>query len=111
MTFDEYKVLAMRSRNTDLPWHMALADSGLGMAGEAGEYADIVKKIISQGHPLDDERRNKLRKELGDVLWYVAEAADLLDFSLDEIAQENIDKLLARYPEGFSTERSINRVA
>jgi len=110
MTFDTYKYLAMRSRNTDLSFEMALADGALGLAGESGEVADIIKKVVSQGHPLDDEKWGKIKKELGDVLWYIAEVATLLDMSLDEVAQENIDKLLARYPEGFTTERSLNRV-
>lgn len=110
MTFDEYKILAMRSRNTSLSFEMALADGGLGMAGESGEVADIIKKVVSQGHPLDAEKRGKIKKELGDVLWYIAEVATLLDLSLDEVAQDNVDKLLARYPEGFSTDRSLNRV-
>ena len=65
-------------------------------------------KILGHGHELD---RDKVIKELGDVLWYIAAIASFLHVPLDEIAQRNIDKLAARYPEGFSNERSINREA
>ena len=84
-----------------------LAIAGLGLAGEAGEVADEVKKIIGHGHALDED---KLIKEIGDVLWYAAEMCSALGVSLDYVAKKNIEKLRARYPEGFSRERSINRV-
>lgn len=83
-----------------------LAVLALGVAGEAGEVADIIKKVVGHGHPLD---REKLNKELGDVLWYVAVLALELGFTLDEVASRNIAKLRARYPQGFSSERSLNR--
>lgn len=81
--------------------------NGCGVAGEAGEVADEIKKWAGHGHPLN---REKLKKELGDTLWYVARIAHLLGIPLQDIANANLDKLHARYPEGFSTEASIARI-
>lgn len=106
MDLNTYQDLALRTMNEGLEQKDALALGGLGLAGEAGECADIVKKHLFHGHPLDKE---KLAKELGDVLWYVATTAEALGLKLDEVAQKNIDKLKARYPEGFSEEASRNR--
>jgi NTP pyrophosphatase (non-canonical NTP hydrolase) len=78
-----------------------------GLAGEAGEVSDLIKKGIFHQHGLD---REKLIKELGDVLWYVAALATKLDASLGDIMQANIDKLKARYPAGYSSEASLARV-
>ena len=80
----------------------------LGLCGEAGEAAEIVKKHLGHGHDLDV---NDLAKELGDVLWYVAALATALDVNLSQVAQANIEKLRARYPDGFSADRSKNRKA
>ena len=82
----------------------------LGLCGEAGELAEVIKKHVFHGHPMDAETRSKLRKECGDCLWYLNYIASLLDRNLGEIADLNIEKLTSRYPEGtFSTERSIHR--
>ena len=78
----------------------------LGLAGEAGECCDIIKKVRFQGHALDQEH---LEDELGDVLWYIAEACSGLGITLEECAQYNLDKLHNRYPKGFSKNDSINR--
>lgn len=78
----------------------------LGLAGEAGEVCDLFKKHFGHGHHLD---RDKVVKELGDVLWYVSAVASLQGISLQEIADKNIEKLTKRYPNGFSSEASINR--
>jgi len=78
----------------------------LGLAGECGECCDIVKKNRFQGHELDKEH---LKDELGDVLWYIAETCSGLGITLEECAQYNLDKLHARYPGGFSKDKSINR--
>ena len=83
-----------------------LAIAGLGLAGEAGEVVDYLKKVVGHGHKLD---KDKLVKELGDVLWYVAEICSAINADMSDVAQQNIDKLKARYPDGFSSERSINR--
>lgn len=75
----------------------------LGLTGEAGEFADLMKKHHGHGHDLD---RPKAAKELGDVLWYLAVLADSLGYSLDTIAQMNVEKLKARYKKGFTIEES-----
>ena len=83
-----------------------LMNAALGMAGESGEVADIVKKHTFQGHDLDV---NHVAEEIGDVLWYVAIGAEAIGLSLGEVAQMNIEKLKRRYPDGFDKSRSINR--
>ena len=106
MELNEYQRLALRTLNPDLSPRDVLINGVMGLCGESGEAIDIVKKHLAQGHELD---REKLAKELGDVAWYLAETADAIGYSLDEICQMNIDKLKARYPEGFSAENSIRR--
>lgn len=106
LTFTEYQHLAQRTANHVLNEKTRLAAAGLGVAGEAGEIADHIKKFIAHGHELDHE---KVVKEIGDVLWYLAELATLLKIDLAAIATKNIEKLKKRYPEGFSEERSIHR--
>lgn len=83
-----------------------LLNAALGLCGEAGEFADTVKKAAFHGHTLD---RAALHKELGDVLWYAALACDALGVQLGDVMTANIAKLQARYPEGFSSERSQQR--
>ena len=107
MKANEYQELAMRTLNPNLNKRDVLINSVMGLCGESGEAIDIVKKWLAHGHPLDKE---KLIKELGDVAWYLAEAATALDVPLEEIFEKNIDKLKARYPEGFDTEKSLNRI-
>lgn len=106
MDFNEYQKLAMTTRNKDMNQKDMLINSVMGLNGEAGEVIDLVKKHLFHNHELD---KDKLKYELGDVLWYLAEAAEALDVSLEDIAISNIDKLKKRYPEGFDAERSINR--
>lgn len=105
MNLNEYQTLAMRT-NSETESERCLTLAALGLAGESGEFADEVKKHLFHGHPLDRER---LQKELGDVLWYVASGCLALGVTLEEVAQANVDKLRARYPEGFDPERSRNR--
>jgi NTP pyrophosphatase (non-canonical NTP hydrolase) len=76
---------------------------GLGLAGEVGETLDMLKKHFGHGHALD---RSKLKKEFGDVRWYGAVLEDSFGFTSDDVAQANVAKLRARYPEGFSVEAS-----
>lgn len=109
MDLDEYQRLAHRTSNFNgpelgAPRHLTMA--ALGLTGEAGEAADIVKKVVFHGHTLD---REKLAKEVGDVLWYIAEMATALELPLSEIAAGNIAKLRLRYPSGFSSEASVER--
>ena len=106
MTVNEYQKLAMVSLNRELNQKDILINAVMGLCGESGETIDIVKKHLFQGHELD---RQKLTKELGDIAWYLAEAATALDMNLEDICQANIEKLRKRYPEGFDAERSIHR--
>ena len=108
MTIHEYQKLAMTTLNPELSQKDVLINGVMGLCGESGEAIDIVKKHLHQGHELD---REKLIKELGDIAWYLAETATALVVSLEEVLERNIEKLRSRYPEGFSTERSVNRKA
>ena len=78
----------------------------LGLTGEAGEVANIIKKTVFHGHDFD---RGAIKDELGDCIWYIARMADSMGIPLSEIAEHNLNKLRKRYPDGFSKERSINR--
>lgn len=103
MQANEYQALAMRTAPENARmW----SNVGLGIAGEAGEVADQIKKYLHQGHPLD---REKLFEELGDVAWYVALGATVLGVSLESVLEGNVAKLMKRYPQGFEAERSVNR--
>ncbi len=106
MTINEYQKLAMTTLNPELCKKDVLINSVMGLCGESGEAIDIVKKWLAQGHELD---KKHLAEELGDIAWYLAEAATALDLPLEEILQANIDKLKQRYPKGFETEKSQNR--
>jgi len=84
--------------------------AAVGMSAEAGEFTEIVKKMVFQGKPVNEENLFHLKRELGDIIWYVSQACIGLDISLEEVIQMNFEKLSARYPEGaFSIERSENR--
>ena len=96
----------MTTLNPALSKQDILINAVMGLCGESGEAIDIVKKHLHQGHALDKE---KLCKELGDIAWYLAEAAHALDTDLDQIFAANIAKLSARYPAGFDSEKSIHR--
>ena len=102
----DYQRLAMRTLNPSLSQTEVLSNAVMGLCGESGEAIDLVKKHLFQG---DELSRDALASELGDIAWYLAEAATALDLSLDDILAANIAKLQERYPEGFSEERSINR--
>lgn len=104
--FNEYQMACMSSAAKSKNKMDQLIISALGLTGESGEFADLIKKVIGQGHKFNKE---KLVKEIGDVLWYCSLAADALKIDLAEIASHNIEKLKKRYPNGFSTENSINR--
>lgn len=108
MTINEYQQLAMRTLNPELSQKDVLINGVMGLCGESGEAIDIVKKWLAQGHELDKEH---LAKELGDIAWYLAETAYALDIPLESILQGNIDKLRERFPEGFDTARSVERIS
>ncbi len=105
MTLDEYQHLAARTIGTRTHADQ-LSNMALGLAGEAGETADMLKKHLFHGKPLDAD---EVVKELGDVLWYVAGMATAIGASLDDIAHRNVDKLRKRYPDGFTAEASAQR--
>lgn len=89
-----------------------LLTAAVGMSAEAGEFTEIVKKIIFQGKPVNEDNLFHLKRELGDIMWYVAQACMGLNVSLNEVIEMNFEKLSARYPEGsFSIERSEKRKA
>lgn len=108
MHASEYQRLAMHTLNPSLSTTEVLSNAVMGLCGESGEAIDLVKKHLFQGHELD---REAMATELGDIAWYLAEAATALELDLDDILEANIAKLRRRYPEGFSAERSINREA
>lgn len=123
MTGNEYQVLASRTNDgfatsrlmTKMIEHEDwLIDIGgvlnacLGLAGEVGELNDMVKKWVFHQKELDETH---LKKELGDVMWYVALMCQSMGWELDDILQMNIDKLVARYPEGFDVIKANNRQA
>ena len=107
MNINEYQKLAMKTLNPNLSKQDMLINGVMGLCGESGEAIDLVKKHLHQGHELNKEA---LIKELGDIAWYLAEAATALDIPLEDILQANIDKLKKRYPEGFETKRSLVRL-
>ena len=117
MSINEYQDAAMRTANTDYSAIMERIESGgepllrllngaLGLSGEGGEVADIVKKHIFQGHEMDVIH---ICKELGDCCWYIAVAAQAIGYPLEQVTQTNVDKLRRRYPDGFDAEKSLNR--
>ena len=106
MLVNDYQKEAMTTLNPALDKKDVLINSVMGLCGESGEAIDIVKKWLMQGHDLDKEH---LIKELGDIAWYLAEAATALDVPLETVLQGNLDKLRQRFPNGFSTEASVHR--
>jgi NTP pyrophosphatase (non-canonical NTP hydrolase) len=87
-----------------------LLTAAVGMSAEAGEFTEVVKKIVFQGKSVNEENLFHLKRELGDIMWYVAQACIGLNISLDEVLAMNVEKLSARYPEGtFDVHFSENR--
>lgn len=105
MTVNDYHRAAMRTA-PELDRQQMLIDAALGLTGEAGEVADLVKKANYQGHILD---KDAIMKELGDVAWYIALACQGLGVTMQEVFQMNVDKLKKRYPDGFNAWMSRNR--
>ena len=86
-----------------------LLTGAIGICSEGGELLDLVKKIIFQGKEPTEELRNKIKNELGDVMWYVQQVLITMEWDLEEVLAENTKKLSGRYPEGFDVEKSENR--
>lgn len=106
MTLNEYQQLAARTMKPRRGLAFDLSDYLLGLAGEAGELANTAKKMLYHGH---DWNSQKLLEECGDVMWYLAAVATVLDANLEDIASQNVEKLKKRYPQGYSNKRSRNR--
>lgn len=107
MTGNEYQRLAGRTINTNLTSFQKEYHALHGMVGEVGEIHSLYQKVY-QGHEFTEEH---MKKELGDLLWFIAEYCTVLEWELEEIMQMNIDKLKARFPEGFDSEKSLHRKA
>lgn len=99
--FDIYQRQANRTAKKGPDLNYNLNHAALGLAGEAGEFVDAVKKSVIYGKPLDVAN---LREEMGDLLWYIALACDALGVTMQDIAQENVNKLKRRYPDAYSDE-------
>ena len=106
MDLNTYQVKAQRTSNKELSREQHLLNGLLGLSGEVGECCDIVKKSLYQDHR---NFENKLLDELGDVMWYVAETAAAIGFTLNDVAMFNIKKLERRYPDGFDSDKSLHR--
>jgi NTP pyrophosphatase (non-canonical NTP hydrolase) len=102
------RMTELEANDADVP---RLLTAALGMSAEAGEFTEVVKKIILQGKPYNEENVFHMKRELGDICWYLAQACMALDTNFDEVLEMNYEKLSARYPEGaFDVYRSENRV-
>ena len=106
MNIKDYQKLSTRTINTNLTHKENVSNMVFGILGEGGEVADQLKKNFFQNHQLD---KNHLKEEIGDLMWYIVNLATLYDFSMDDILQENYEKLQKRYKKGFSSEVCINR--
>ena len=108
-----YAALLTRMNNLELEDDCnipPLITAAFGLTAEAGEFTEVVKKIILQGKPYNEENVFDMKRELGDICWYIAQACMALDTSFDEIMEMNVDKLKARYPGGeFDVHQSENR--
>ena len=105
MTLNEYQALARRTQNKEIMPIERRLHALHGMSAEVGEIHSIYQKFY-QGHPIGTE---ELVKEVGDLMWFIAEFCDVIGADMEEVAEKNIAKLKDRYPEGFDAERSINR--
>lgn len=106
MDWREYAAAVRRTTPDSITVRDALLMGAIGLCGEAGEVADMVKKLVFHNHPLD---KTAIVKELGDVLWYFTLLCRAVDVSPELVMQANVAKLEARYPDGFSSAASINR--
>ena len=116
VTSDEslnYAALLSRLNNLELEADCnvpQLLTAALGLTAESGEFTEVVKKIILQGKPYNEDNVFHMKRELGDICWYLAQACMALDTTFDEIIEMNVDKLKARYPGGeFDVHQSENR--
>jgi NTP pyrophosphatase (non-canonical NTP hydrolase) len=108
-TLNEYQKMTRRTESKEQNEVEKILNYSMGIAGEAGEIVDAVKKAVFHKHGLTPAFKRKLALELGDELWYIARLADVLGYTLEDIATMNIGKLKERYPNGFEANKSINR--
>jgi NTP pyrophosphatase (non-canonical NTP hydrolase) len=102
------RLTELEAQGADVP---RLLTAAFGMSAEAGEFTEVVKKIFLQGKPYTEENVFHMKRELGDLCWYLAQACMALDITFEEVLEMNYQKLSARYPEGsFDVYRSENRV-
>ena len=102
-----YRLQELNGENSDI--HRLLT-AAVGLSAESGEFTEIVKKIIFQGKPYNDDNIYHMKRELGDIMWYLAQACMALNTNFNEILEMNIDKLKSRYPGGeFDAHYSENR--
>ena len=107
--YDFAQRIALLSDRDDFPTERLLT-AAVGMSAEAGEFTEIIKKIIFQGKPVNEDNLFHLKRELGDIMWYVAQACMGLNISIDEVIAMNVEKLASRYPDGaFDVYYSENR--
>ena len=103
----EARIDELVANGADVP-HLLTA--ALGLTAESGEFTEVVKKILLQGKPYNEDNVFHMKRELGDICWYLAQACMALDTTFDEIIEMNVDKLKARYPGGeFDVHKSENR--
>tara|TARA_Y100001963_G_scaffold154447_1_gene243234 strand:+ start:765 stop:1172 length:408 start_codon:yes stop_codon:yes gene_type:complete len=100
--------LQVEQMETDVNLALLLT-AAIGLSSEGGEFSEIVKKILFQGKTMDQSVRFHMERELGDVLWYLANACTALNINLQQVMEENERKLQARYPDGFEVTKSENR--
>ena len=109
-----YAALLSRLNNLELEHDCnvpQLLTASLGLTAESGEYPEVVKKLILQGKPYNEDNVFHMKRELGDICWYIAQACMALDTTFDEIIEMNVEKLETRYPGGsFDVHHSENRV-
>ena len=107
MEIKEFQLKSTRTLNQALPKDMNIVNMCLGAYGEFSEVSELIKKHVFQGHELN---REKVKEESGDTMFYLVNLATELDIDMTEVLQNNVDKLLVRYPEGFTAKASVERV-
>ena len=106
MDIREFQRVSTRTLNKELSKEQQVSNMIFGANGELGEVTDILKKFLFQGHKLDKQH---LAEEIGDTLFYIVNLCTIYGLDVEDILQGNVDKLKKRFPQGFETERSINR--
>lgn len=107
MNITTFQEAVARTMNKNLNFTEALSNYSMGLAGETGEVLEPLKKFLYHGHELD---MNKVANELADVIWYVSALANTMGINLSVALDRNVEKLKQRYPAGFDTNASVNRV-